>query len=205
MWVGVRRCFRKGVTMSVAALSTAGFSQYISATSHLDASQQAWQSLQNSLAKGNISTAQRAFNTYTHLTSAASASGSSSTTSQYSTDMTALGSALSAGNLSKAQSAFATVQKDLNSNPVQAIANAEIAVKQTVQWIDDLLSLANSNQSNSSSSTKVDPLAAILARAYGLSSSNNNTDPMLTLLESKYSVGSTPNTSSTSAGVNTYA
>ena len=59
--------------------------------------------------------------------------------------MTALGVGDQLGNLSTAQSAFATVQSEFKTTPSQAIANAESAVAQTVQWVDDLLSLANSN------------------------------------------------------------
>ena len=49
--------------MTVAALSTAGFSQYIAASSNVTGSQKAWQSLEQSLAQGNLTAAQSAFNT----------------------------------------------------------------------------------------------------------------------------------------------
>src|SRR5271170_3573355 len=116
--------------MSVAALSTAGFSQYIAATSNVSASQQAFQSLQQSLASGNLTAAQSAFNTYNQLNQASTAAGatsssSTSSTSQLAKDMAALGSAIGSGNLSTAQSAFATVQSDLKNAPSQAITNAE--------------------------------------------------------------------------------
>ena len=177
--------------MSVAALSTAGFSQYISETSDVAASQQAFQSLQQSLASGNLTSAQKAFNTYNQLSkNAASASSSSSSTastgSQLSTDMAALGSAIGSGNLSTAQAAFATVQSDLKSSPPQAITNAESAVAQTVQWVDDLLSLSNSSNT---SAAPFDPATALLNDAYGQSSTNSTTNPMVSLLESKYGTG----------------
>jgi hypothetical protein len=185
--------------MTVAALSTAGFSQYIAASSNVSASQNAWQSLAQSLVQGNLSAAANAFKTYNQLNLAqTSTSGSSSAaTSQLSVDMTALGSAISSGNLSTAQSAFATVQTDQKSTPAQAITNAESAVAQTVQWMDDLLSLSDS--SNSSSSTPVDPTTSMLDSAYGLNSSSSTTNPMVALLESKYGDGSTANTSSASS------
>jgi len=134
----------QGLTMSVAALSKAGFSQYISASGNLSASQQAFKSLQQSLASGNLAAAQTAFNTYNPLdqsltTSSSSSSSSTSSNAQLSKDMAALGTAIGSGDLNTAQSAFATVQGDLKSAPSQAVANAETAVAQTVQWVDDLL------------------------------------------------------------------
>jgi hypothetical protein len=191
--------------MTVAALSTAGFSQYIAASSNVSGSQQAWQSLQQSLAQGNLTAAQSAFNAYSQLNPApASTSGSSSAPSQLSTDMAALGSAIGSGNLSKSQSAFATVQSDLKTTPSQAIANAESAAAQTVQWIDDLLSLSNSSNSSPSTST-TDPIFALLASAYGLNSTSSTTNPLVALLESKYGDGSTASTSSASSSSTTGA
>jgi hypothetical protein len=185
--------------MTVAALSTAGFSQYIAASSNVSASQQAWQSLEQSLAQGNLTAAQSAFNAYSQLNPApASSSGSSPESSQLSTDMAALGSAIGSGNLSSAQSAFATVEGDLKTNPSQAVASAESAAAQTVQWMDDLLSLSDSS-SSSSSATTTDPVTAMLDSAYGLNSSNSTTNPMVALLESKYGDGSSANSSSSGA------
>ncbi len=160
---------RTGVRMAVAALSTAGFSQYIAASSNVSASQQAFQALQQSLASGNLSAAQSAFNAYNQLnqslTSAASTSTSSSSGgSQLSTDMAALGSAIGSGDLPTAQTAFPTVQSDLKTTPSQSMTNAESAVAQTVAWVDDLLSLSSSNNS---SAPPVDPTTAILNSAYG--------------------------------------
>jgi hypothetical protein len=190
----------KGVTMTVAALSTAGFSQYIAASSNVSASQNAWQSLTQSLAQGNLSAAANAFKTYNQLNSAqTSTSGSSSTaSSQLSKDMAALGSAISSGNLSTAQSALATVESDQKSTPSQAITNAESAAAQTVQWVDDLLSLSDSSNS-STSATTIDSATAMLDSAYGLNSSSSTTNPMVALLESKYGDGSTASASSTSS------
>lgn len=160
--------------MAVAALSTAGFSQYIAASSNVSVSQQAYQSLQQSLASGNLTATQTAFNTYNQLnqgsTSSSASSGSGS--SQLSTDMAALGSAISSGDLTTAQSAFATVQSDLKTTPSQAVTNAEAAVAQTVQWVDDLLSLSSTG---SASAAPVDPTTAILNSAYGQNSSAGST------------------------------
>jgi hypothetical protein len=193
--------------MTVVALSTAGFSQYIAASSNVSGSQKAWQALQQSLAQGNLTAAQSAFNTYSQLNPApASSSGSSSALSQLSTDMAALGSAISSGNLSMAQSAFATVQSDLKTAPSQAVTNAESAAAQTVQWVDDLLSLSGSSSSSSSAST-TDPVTAMLDSAYGLNPYSGTTNPMVALLESKYGDGSSASTSgatnSSTAGAGT--
>jgi hypothetical protein len=191
--------------MPVAAFSTAGFSQYISASSNVSASQQAWQTLGQSLASGNLSAAKSAFAAYSKLNPAQTATSSSSSgASQLSTDMAALGSALSSGKLSTAQSAFAAAQNDLKSTPSQAITNAETAVAQTVQWVDDLLSLSSTS---SAPKTSVDPTTAMLDAAWGVNSNSSTTDPETALLESKYgdgtgsasSSGGTASTSGTSA------
>jgi hypothetical protein len=88
--------------------------------------------LQNSLASGDVNGAQSAFQSLQTLSQKqATASGSSlSSSSQLSTDLTALGSALSVGNLSSAQSAFATIQSDLKNaaSPSQTLDERRIAV-----------------------------------------------------------------------------
>lgn len=152
--------------MSVAALSTAGFSQYIAASSDVSASDQAWQSLQQSVTSGNLTSAQSAFNTYQQLNQNVSSSGGSPSNSQLSSDLRSLGSAIASGSLSAAQSALATVQDDLKSTLPQSVADAESAVGQTVQWVDDLLDLSTSS---GLSNTPVDPATAMLYAAYGLS------------------------------------
>jgi hypothetical protein len=186
------------LTMTVPALSSAGLSQYVSASSNVSASQQAFQSLQQSLAAGNLTAAKTAFDTYQQLnqnfTGTTDAASTSSTTasagsSQLTTDLASLGSAINDGNLKSAQSAFATVQGDLQSSPSQAMANAESAVAQTVQWVDDLLSLSTSN---TESSTPEDPVTSILDSVFGLNPSNN-TDPATSILESAYGTGSSAN------------
>jgi hypothetical protein len=118
--------------------------------------------------------------------------------------MTALGSALSSGNLSTARSAFATVQSDLKTTPSQAITNAESAAAQTVQWIDDLLSLFNHTGSTAAQTT-ADPYTSMLASAYGLNYDSNTINPMVALLESKYGYGSTANASTASSTISPIA
>lgn len=185
--------------MAIAALSTAGFSQYIALTSNVGASQQAWQSLQQNLAAGNLSAAQSAFNTYQQLNQN---STSTSSNSQLASDMTALGNALGSGNLSDAQQAFATVQNDLKSQPSIAVQSAESAVAQTVDEVDELLGFADAG---SASSTPVDPTTAILDSAYGLDTSSSATDPDLALLEANYGsgTGSTPASAADSSSSST--
>ncbi|MGA3264238.1 MAG: hypothetical protein ABSC47_09360 [Terracidiphilus sp.] len=176
--------------MPIAALSTAGFSQYIAASSDLSASRQAWQSLQQNLASGNMTAAQSAFKSYRQLNPVqTSSSSSSSSGSQLSTDMTALGSAIGSGDLSTARQAFATVQGDLKATPSQAVTNAESAVAQTVQWVDDLLNLSDAS---STSPPPVDPASAILDSAYGLDSSSNSTNPMIALLKANMATAQAP-------------
>jgi hypothetical protein len=172
--------------MAVPALSTASFSNYVAASSNLTASQRALQSLQQSLASGDLGSAQTAFNAYQSLNqSAASSSSSSSTSSQLSTDLGTLGSAISSGNLASAQQAFTTVQNDLKASSPALVA-AESAASQTIQWIDDLFS-----PSSSADSATADPTTSILDSAYGLNPSANTTDPTTALLETKYGASST--------------
>ncbi|MGA2537186.1 MAG: hypothetical protein ABSF53_14310 [Terracidiphilus sp.] len=160
--------------MAVAALSTAGFSQYVSASSNVSASQLAFQSLQQSLASGNLTAAQTAFSQYQQVNQSAAASSGSAASSQLSTDMASLGSALGSGDLTTAQSAFATVQSDLKSSPPQAVTSAESAATQAVQWIDDLLNLSSTNDADSA---ELDPTTSILDSVFGFNPSTTSTQP----------------------------
>jgi hypothetical protein len=181
--------------MAIAALSTAGFSQYLALTSNVGASQQAWQSLQQSLASGNLTAAQTAFNSYQQLNQNLSGSSTSSqANSQFATDMTALGKAIGSGDLTTAQQAFTTVQNDLKSQPSPAVQSAESAVAQTVDEVDELLGF---NNSASTSTASADPTTSILDSAYGLGNLSSATDPGLALLEANYGAGSSANSSST--------
>jgi hypothetical protein len=189
--------------MAVAALSTAGFTQYIAASSNVSASDQAFQSLQKSLALGNLTAAQSAFNTYQQLNQSASTSPAS----QFSTDLTALGTAIGSGDLSTAQSAFATLQSDLKSSPSQSVSNAESAAAQTVQWVDDLLNLSTSSNAPT---TPADPTSAILDAAYGLNPDSNSTVPTTSSLSNANDSPAAPAPASSgdngsSASVNVYA
>lgn len=182
--------------MAVAALSTAGFSQYLALTSNVGASEQAWQSLQQSLASGNLTTAQTAFNTYQQLNQNLTGSGANS---QFATDMTALGKAIASGDATSAQQAFTTLQNDLKTEPSPAVQSAESAVARTVSEVDELLGVDNST---SPSTTSTDPATSILDSAYGLSSSSSTTNPDVALLEAHYGTGS-PANSAASNGTST--
>jgi hypothetical protein len=189
--------------MAIAALSTASLSQYISASSNVGKSQAAWQSLEQSLATGNLTAAQSAFNTYQQLNQNLSAAGGSNSaaaskgSSQLSTDMATLGSAIGSGDVSTAQQAFASVQSDLKTTPSQAMASATAAVAQTVQWVDDLLNLSSAN---SSTAAPVDPATAILDSAYGQKTQSSSTDPTTSILDSAYDSGSTSSSAGSGTG-----
>jgi hypothetical protein len=170
--------------MSIGAISAGSLAQYVSASSDLTQSQQTFQTLQQSLASGNLSAAQAAFNSYQLLNqNLTNISGSSSATTQLSKDMTALGTALSSGDLSTAQSAFATVQTDMKSSTSQAMANANAAMTQVEGWVNDLLDFSDASSSSSSSS---DPATQALESVYGASASGTSS-------------------AATSSGVNVYA
>jgi hypothetical protein len=170
--------------MSVAGISSASLPGYGAAASSLSASQQALLALQNSLATGNLTTAQTAFNTYQQLNQPASTGTSSTSTSTpFTTDLAALSSAISSGDLTTAQSAFATLQAELKTTPAPTLTAALAAVQQSVQSVTSLL---NFSDSNNSSSTTTDPLTSLLLTAYGQNPSSTATDPNVALLESKY-------------------
>jgi hypothetical protein len=171
--------------MAIGALTAGGLSQYVLDSSNLSQTQQAWQTLQQSLATGNLSAAQTAFNSYQQLTkNLTNISGGSSASTQLTTDMTALGTALSAGTLSAAQA-------DMKNTPSQAMANATAAMTQVEGWVHDLLDSANL----SSSSTSSDPTSALLQSALSLDSSSSSTDPAAEALNSAYGGTSTGSTS----------
>lgn len=158
--------------MSIAALSSAGFSQYVADSSNINASQQALQALQESLAQGNLTAAQAALNTYQSLNRDLALAGGSSTpaNTQLATDLNALGTAIDSGDLTAAQSAFATVQTDLSTTAPQAVVTAEAAAAHTVTEIEDLLSIFNST---TASTAPIDPLTEILDTAYGVNAPPN--------------------------------
>jgi hypothetical protein len=166
---------QSGETMSISSISAAGLSEYVLSSGY-STQQQALRTLQNSLASGNLTSAQSAFQTLQSLfqNSATSTGSTLSSNSQLSTDLTALGSALSSGDLSTAQSAFVTVLSDLKSSASAAQVNEATAASQSLQLVDGILGTLNSSAANSStansstvSSSSVDNTASILQSVYG--------------------------------------
>lgn len=130
--------FYAGIPQSLAA----GLATYQSQ------SQTAWQSLQRSLASGDIGAAQTALTHYTQSLAASNDSMSALTTpsAQFMTDLTNLGSALSAGDLQGAQSVFQTAQVDQPPTLAQALATALATAAadgaQTGNWMQDMVTFA---------------------------------------------------------------
>jgi|CZLA01.1.fsa_nt_gi ribosomal protein S20 len=157
--------------MTIGSISAASLSQYVLSSSNSNQLTQVMQTLQNSLASGDLNGAQSAFQSLQKLSqNLATASGSSLTSSsQLSTDLTALGSALSAGDLSSAQSAFATIQSDLKSaaSPSQTLETN--VASQSQQLVQELLSSLGSSSSSSSTS---DNTTSLLEAVYGARSLN---------------------------------
>jgi ribosomal protein S20 len=151
--------------MTIGSISAASLSQYVLSSSNAAQMQQALQSLQNSLASGDLNGAQSAFQTVQKLNDGATAASGStgSSSSQLSTDLAAVGSALNSGDLSTAQSAFATVQSDLKNAPSLAQANEISAASQSVQLVNALLSPLNSSTTSSLS----DMTSSVLEKVYG--------------------------------------
>lgn len=149
---------------AIGSISAAGLGQSAFQAGNGNQLQQTLQTLQNTLASGDLSGAQSAFQTLQSIfQNSATASGSGgSSNSQLSTDLNSLGSALSAGNVSGAQSAFANVLSDLKTTALPSQINEAAAQSvQSVQSIEDLLSSLNASASSP------DPTASILQSLYG--------------------------------------
>ena len=157
--------------MSISSISAAGLSQAVLASSN-STQQQALQSLQQSLASGDVNGAQSAFQTLQTLFQNSATTGGStlSSNSQLSTDLSTLGSALNSGDPLSAQSAFATVLGDLKTSASAAQVNEATAASQSLQLVEGLLSTLNAD---TTSSSNTDNTTAILESVYGSSSSLN--------------------------------
>jgi hypothetical protein len=157
--------------MSINPISAAGLGQYVLQASNSTQLTQALQSLQNSLASGDLSGSQSAFQTLQTLyqNSATAGGSTSSSSSQLSTDLTAIGTALTAGDLSTAQSAFATFQNDLKTSPPPWQSNETNAASQSLQLVEGILSTLNSSSPSSAS----DSTSALLESVYGSKSGLN--------------------------------
>jgi hypothetical protein len=158
--------------MSVGPISAVGLSQNVLSSSDSTGLQQVLQTLQNSLALGDVNGAQAAFTNLQNLIQGlAIAGGSLSSNSQFSTDLTALGSALTAGNLTTAQSAFTTVKSDLSNSNSPSLANETAAASQSVQLVNELLSTLSVNSTPASNAT--DSTTSVLESVYGNPSNLN--------------------------------
>jgi hypothetical protein len=92
-----------------------------------------------------------------------------SSSSQLSTDLTALGTALTSGDLSTAQSAFATLQSDLKTSPSPAQTNETTAASQSIQLVQATTWYAEFEYTSSSANST----SALLDSVYGSGSSLN--------------------------------
>jgi len=158
--------------MSITPISAAGLGQYVLQASNSTQLNQALQSLQSSLASGDLNGSQSAFQTLQTLyQNSATAGGSTlASSSQLSTDLTAINTALTAGDLSTAQSAFATLQSDLKTSPSPAQTNETNAASQSIQLVQQLLSTLNSSSASSASNST----SALLESVYGSSGGGLN-------------------------------
>jgi nucleoside recognition membrane protein YjiH len=156
--------------MTVNPISAASLGQYVLSTSNATQLQQTLQTLQNSLASGDLTGAQSVFQAVQTLyQNSLNASGTSqSSTSQVSTDLAALGSALTSGDLTTAQSVFATVQADLKPSTSPSQITEAIAASQSLALVDELLSTLNQT---TAASSITDNTNAILQSVYGNQSS----------------------------------
>jgi hypothetical protein len=95
-------------------------------SNYLSPTQQAWLNLTQSMAAGDLASAQTALNDYTQSLPASTAYMSSLTTpsAQFRSDLTALGSALNAGNLADAQTAFRAAEVTQPDNVAGAMGSA---------------------------------------------------------------------------------
>jgi len=162
--------------MTIGSISAPGLSQYVLPSGTSTHVEQALQVLQESLASGDLTVANMAFQTVQKLhqnsANAIEDSLSSNSPSQLSTDLAALGRALSSGDLSTAQSAFAAVHSDLNKVPSPSQTNEINAASQSVQLVHELLSSLNPSSPPSSSSTS-NGTTSVLEATYGSKRSLN--------------------------------
>jgi hypothetical protein len=152
--------------MSISAISAASLSQSNLLSSDPAPLKQAIQSLQNSLASGDLNAAQSAFQELQKVNQAlTSGEGHNSlNSSQFTSDLATLGGALSSGDLSTAQSAHTTVQADLKNTSSPALTDETNPASKSVQLVRELLSTVNVNSSSSGNS---DLATSVLEQVYG--------------------------------------
>jgi hypothetical protein len=153
----------------ISSISAGGLGQNVFSSSNSNQLRLTLQTLQNSLASGNLTGAQSAFQTLqTLFQNSATANGSGlCSSSQLSTDMVVLGKALSTGDVSSAQSAFAMVLGDLKNTALPSQINEATAAAQSVQLVHGILSSLDSNGSSSSSSNLTNSLPPSIYTSQG--------------------------------------
>jgi hypothetical protein len=139
--------------MSITPILAAGLSQDVLSEGNSN-QQQALQSLQNSLASGNLTSAQWSFQIlHNTLQDSATANGTAlSSTSPVLQALTALGSALSSGDVSTSQSVFATLLGTLKTTASAAQINEATAASQSIQLVQEPLSTSDASSATTSSS-----------------------------------------------------
>jgi hypothetical protein len=156
--------------MSIGSISAADFSQAVLSSRGASPVEQTLQSLETSLATGNLEAASNIFQNLQNLFQNAAGAGGDNAANgtQLSTDLNALGAALSSGDLATAQSTFATVQNDLNTSPSPTQTNEINAATQSEQLVQERLEPLNSPASSSPDNT-----SSLLNQVYGGSSGLN--------------------------------
>jgi hypothetical protein len=152
-----------------SAVSGTSRSTLPQAEDYFTATHQAWQTLEQSMASGDTSSAQTALSDYNQALATSNSSMSALTTpsAAFLKDLTDLGSDLSAGNLTGAQSVFNTAEKDQPESVTQALSTTIAkAISDGVSdpnWMEQLVNfgigvasastLATANSTDSATST----------------------------------------------------
>jgi hypothetical protein len=155
--------------MSIGSISASDLSQAVLFSSGASKEEQTLQSLETSLATGNLDAASNLFQNLQNLFQNAGSTGGDNAGSgtQLSTDLNAVGAGLSSGDLTTAQSALATVQNDLKTSPSPTQTSEINAAIQSEQLVQELLAPLNNPASSSPDNT-----GSLLSQVYGSSSLN---------------------------------
>ncbi len=170
-----------------------GYENYVSPT------QQAWQTLEQSLASGDISAAQSALSDYTRSLPNSNLYLSTLTTpsTQFLKDLADLGTAISDGNLADAQSIFKNAQQDQPETADQAlaaaIAKATSDGANATSWMEDLVSFGTETAAPAINATSPGYLTGLSSGGAAVASDSQFTGDLATvegiLMESNASVG----------------
>lgn len=171
----------------------AGYQSYVSPP------QQAWQKLEQSMASGDIASAQSALNDYARslTTSNLYLSTLTKPSLQFINDLTKLGTALSGGSLADAQSAFKTAQQDQPQTADQAlaaaIAKATSDGANDASWMEDLINFGTGAANAAVNAASLGNLAGVAAAGSAATSDSQLMDDLASiedvLMESNANVG----------------